>query len=279
MQSMRTSPGKVFITGAGPGDPDLLTVKALRVIQQADAILYDRLTHPDLLLQAKPGCIRVYVGKEDGQHLHPQDEINELLKKYAYQVDTVVRLKGGDPFLFGRGGEEALFLAEHGIPFEIIPGVTSAMSVPAYAGIPVTHRGIAAFCTIITGHQAKDIPESLPWQTFNHNGTLIFLMSVAKRQYIAQKLIEAGRPASEAVAFIEKGTTSQQRTIISTLGDVATYPPEVTSPAIFLVGDVVTLHHQIQWFCPKENEASTQQHVAFPQTATVVSQTQASSQP
>lgn len=266
MQPLRTTPGKVYITGAGPGDPELLTVKALRVVQQADVILYDRLTHPDLLLQAKPGCQQVYVGKEDGQHLYPQEEINVLLKHYAYQADTVVRLKGGDPFLFGRGGEEALFLAEHGIPFEIIPGVTSAFSVPAYAGIPVTHRGIAAFCTIVTGHLAKNGPDTMPWHTFHHNGTLIFLMSVARRQYIAQKLIEAGRSPQELVAFIEKGTTSQQRVITSTLQEVATHPPDVESPAIFLVGDVVQLHEKIQWFAPESSAYFVNDGASFPQS-------------
>jgi len=147
--------GKVYLTGAGPGDIDLLTVKALRVVRNADVIIYDRLANADILKEAKSGCEFIYVGKEDGLHILPQDEINEVIYQNALKYETVVRLKGGDPFVFGRGGEEAKYLKERGISYEIIPGVTSAIAVPAYAGIPVTHRGVSVSFKVVTGHEAK----------------------------------------------------------------------------------------------------------------------------
>ena len=145
--------GNVYLTGAGPGDIELLTLKALRVIKEADVVIYDRLANPDILKEAKNGCEFVYVGKEDGRHIMPQDEINEVIYQNALKYENVVRLKGGDPFVFGRGGEEAAYLHERGIGFEIIPGITSSVSVPAYAGIPVTHRGVAVSFRVVTGHE------------------------------------------------------------------------------------------------------------------------------
>ncbi len=243
--------GKVYIAGAGPGDPELLTCKARRVLGEADVVLYDRLVSSEILQCANPKALLIYVGKECGGHSLPQEKINELLVYYAEKYEVVVRLKGGDPFLFGRGGEEALALAERGLPFEIIPGVTSALAVPAYAGIPVTHRGLTSHCTIITGHLSHKSPESIPWDKLNHKGTLIFLMGVKRRQLIAQKLIQGGRSPSEPVAFIHRGTTPQQQIIFSTLGEVAQSPPEVKPPAIFIIGPVVELGYQLQWFFPQ----------------------------
>ena len=242
--------GKVYIAGAGPGDPELLTCKARRILNAADVVLYDRLVSSEILQCANPKALLIYVGKECGGHSLPQEKINELLIYYAEKYEIIVRLKGGDPFLFGRGGEEAMALAERGLPFEIIPGVTSALAVPAYAGIPVTHRGLTSHCTIITGHLSHKSPESIPWEKLNHKGTLIFLMGVKFRQKIAQKLIEGGRPPSEPVAFIHRGTTSQQKLVLSTLEKVAQAPPDVKPPAIFIIGSVVELSNQLQWFLP-----------------------------
>ena len=245
------SMGKVFLVGAGPGDPGLLTVKACYLLRHADVVMYDRLVNPAILANIGKQSQLVYVGKEEGQHTIPQEQINEMLYQYAQRHAVVVRLKGGDPFLFGRGGEEALYLRERGVEFEIVPGITSALSVPAYAGIPVTHRGMAAMCSIITGHLAKDDVGALPWDAMAKMETLIFLMAVGSRQAIARALINAGRDAQEPVAFIEQGTLRQQRVLRATLGEVAEDPPAVFSPAIFLVGKVSALHEEIAWFQPQ----------------------------
>jgi uroporphyrin-III C-methyltransferase len=240
--------GKVYIVGAGPGDPELLTLKALKVIKKADVILYDRLINPEILLHAKPGCELVYVGKEDGKHIIEQDKINFLLYEFAKNNDVVVRLKGGDPFVFGRGGEEALFLKEKGISFEIVPGVTSAISVPMYAGVPVTHRGVASSFVIVTGHGSKGQFPDINWKSLAGIDTVIFLMGIANRQKIAENLIKAGRSPETPVIFIEKGTTKEQKEIQSTLGEVAQGKIKVHPPAIFLVGEVVRLREKINWF-------------------------------
>lgn len=240
--------GKVYLVGAGPGDPELMTRKAYRLLQQADVILFDRLVNATILEDAKEGCHLIYVGKKEGLHVLPQDEINRLLRDYAQRYPVVVRLKGGDPFLFGRGGEEALFLRKHGVSFEIVPGVTSALGAPAYAGIPVTQRGMAATCTMITGHLARGGVDVLPWDGLASMHTLIFLMAVSARQYIAQKLLEHGRPPEEPVAFIERGTSPEQRVTRTTLGELSVLPPIVKSPAIMLIGEVASLHEQLDWF-------------------------------
>ena len=206
--------GKVYIVGAGPGDPELLTLKALRLIKSADVILYDRLINQEILLFAKPDCELVYVGKEDGKHTIEQEKINELLLKYAHTREVVVRLKGGDPFIFGRGGEEALFLAEHGIEFVVVPGVSSFYSVPAYAGIPITFRGISSSFAVITGHEdPRKERSSIDWESLKGINTLIVLMGVSRRKEIARRLIEIGRDPKEPVAFIENGTTERQKEV------------------------------------------------------------------
>ncbi|RLJ70842.1 uroporphyrin-III C-methyltransferase [Hydrogenivirga caldilitoris] len=237
--------GKVYLVGAGPGDPELLTLKAVRVISEADVILYDRLIGEEVLNFAKPDCKLIYVGKEDGKHTIPQEEINKLLVYYASTHRNIVRLKGGDPFVFGRGGEEALYLKEHGIPYEVVPGVSSAYSVPAYAGIPLTFRGIASSFAVITGHECTGKEKRVNWRAFGSIDTLVILMGVKNRQRIAKELIEAGRVPDEPVAFIERGTTNEQRTVISTLREVASNPPEVKPPAIMVVGEVVRLQSDI----------------------------------
>lgn len=237
--------GKVYLVGAGPGDPELLTLKAVRVVSQADVILYDRLISEDILNYAKPDCKIIYVGKEDGKHTMPQEEINILLVYCASIYSNVVRLKGGDPFIFGRGGEEALYLKKHGIPYEVVPGISSLYSVPAYAGIPITFRGLASSFAVVTGHEAVGKEKSVNWKDFAHVDTLVILMGVRNRRHIATELIKAGRNPQEPVAFIERGTTSEQKLIVSNLSEVANEPPEVEPPAVMVVGQVVKLHEEL----------------------------------
>ena len=241
--------GKVYLTGAGPGDIDLLTIKALRVIRQADVIIYDRLANPEILKEAKDGCEFVYVGKADSHHTLPQEEINEVIYQNALRHDVVVRLKGGDPFVFGRGGEEGIYLRERGIAFEMIPGVTSAVAVPEYAGIPVTHRGITVSFRVVTGHEAPNKERSqIPWENYKSDDTIIFLMGLHNLRRIASKLIEIGKPADYPVAVISKGTTPQEKTVVGTLSDIYEKAKDLPTPALIVVGNVVTLREQLNWF-------------------------------
>jgi len=244
--------GKVYLTGAGPGDMELLTMKAHRVIQEADVIIYDRLANPKMLEIAKDGCEFVYVGKEDGRHTLPQDEINEVIYQNALKYNVVVRLKGGDPFVFGRGGEEGSYLFERDIKFEIIPGITSAISVPAYAGIPVTHRGIAVSFRVVTGHESPNKKESqIPWDNFKTNDTIIFLMGLHNLAKISSKLIEIGKPKSYPCAVISRGTTTEQSVVVGTLEDIVEKSKGVPTPALIVVGEVVNLRKQLDWFTKK----------------------------
>ena len=241
--------GKVYLTGAGPGDVDLLTLKAARVIKEADVIIYDRLANPEILEMAKDGCRFVYVGKEDGRHTLPQDQINEVIYKEALENDVVCRLKGGDPFVFGRGGEEGAYLHERGVQFEVIPGITSAISVPAYAGIPVTHRGVAVSFRVVTGHETPNKEASqIPWQNFKTDDTIVFLMGLHNLKNIASKLIEIGKPSDFPVAVISKGTTPEQRVVVGTLADIADKAKGLPTPALIVVGKVVKLREQLAWF-------------------------------
>ncbi|WP_300364387.1 uroporphyrinogen-III C-methyltransferase [Hydrogenimonas sp.] len=242
--------GKVYLTGAGPGDIDLLTVKALRVVREADVIIYDRLANPDILKEAKPGCEFVYVGKEDGRHTLPQDEINEVIYQNALKHERVVRLKGGDPLVFGRGGEEAKYLKERGIKFEFIPGVTSAISVPAYAGIPVTHRGIAVSFKVVTGHEAPNKEHSqVDWESMKADETIVFLMGLHNLGNIAENLIRIGRPETTPCAVISRGTTSEQKSVTGTLADIHEKVKEagIQTPALIVVGKVVDLKKDLEW--------------------------------
>ncbi len=232
--------GKVYLVGAGPGDMNLLTLKAYRLIKSADVILYDRLVNPEVLLPARLDCELVSVGKEDGKHVIEQEKINELLLQYAHTKELVVRLKGGDPFVFGRGGEEALFLVQHGIDFEVVPGVSSAIAVPTHAGIPLTFRGISSSFAVITGHEDPEKKNSsIDWKSLKGINTLVFLMAVSSRQEIARRLIEVGREPDEPAAFIERGTMSNQRIVITNLKELSENPPEVKPPAVMVVGKVV----------------------------------------
>ncbi len=240
--------GKVYLTGAGPGDIDLLTVKALRIIREADVIIYDRLANPDILKEAKAGCEFIYVGKEDSHHTLPQEEINEVIYQAAQRYEVVVRLKGGDPFVFGRGGEEGIYLRERGVGFEFIPGITSAIAVPEYAGIPVTHRGITVSFRVVTGHESTKAQSQIPWENYRTDDTIVFLMGLHRLEIIASKLIEIGKPADFPVAVISRGTRPDQRTVIGTLSDIHEKAKDLPTPALIVVGEVVTLRDQLAWF-------------------------------
>jgi len=244
--------GKVYLTGAGPGEPDLLTVKARRTIRNADVILYDRLINEDILMQAKHGVKLIYVGKEDGRHTIPQDEINQLLYENALVYKSVVRLKGGDPLVFGRGGEEALFLSEKGIAFEFIPGITSAIAVPAYAGIPVTQRGVNTSFRVMTGHQAS-CPKCGKDHGFDpgilrENETLDILMGLHGIDKIVDSLIKNGVAIDTPCAVIENGTMLTQKCVVSTIKDIVEASKTMNSPAIIVVGETVSLRAQMEWF-------------------------------
>jgi uroporphyrin-III C-methyltransferase len=241
--------GKVYLTGAGPGDVELLTIKALKMIQRADVIVYDRLANEELLKEAKNGAKFIFVGKEDKKHTLPQEQINELLYQEALKNDIVVRLKGGDPFVFGRGGEEALYLKERGIEFEIIPGITSAISAPAYAGIPVTHRKVAVSFRVVTGHEApnKEVSQ-IPWDSFIADETIIFLMGLHNIQNIVSNLIRIGKDKNTPVAIISKGTMKEQLVVTGKLDNIIEKSKNIPTPALIVVGEVVKFKDQLQWF-------------------------------
>ena len=245
--------GKVYLTGAGPGDIDLLTLKAIKAIKKADVIIYDRLINSDILSLCKDGCEFIYVGKEDGKHILPQDEINEVIYQSALKFNNVVRLKGGDPFVFGRGGEEGAFLKKRGIEFEIIPGISSAISVPAYAGIPVTHRGISVSFRVVTGHEApnKEVSQ-IPWQNFKTDDTIVFLMGLHNLEKISKKLIEIGKSKDFPVAVISRGTTKDQKTVVGTLENIYEKAKDLPTPAVIVVGKVVNLIDQLNWLEKKK---------------------------
>lgn len=244
--------GKVYLVGAGPGDPKLITVRGLQCLEECDVVVYDRLASPRLLRHVKPGTERIYVGKLPDRHTMKQEEINQLLVDLALQGKTVTRLKGGDPTIFGRVGEEAELLYDNGIEFEIIPGITSAIAVPAYAGIPVTHRDLASSLSIITGHESPDkLDRSIHWdKVTNATGTLVFLMGVSKIGYIAEQLIKHGKPPQTPVALIRWGTRVEQRTIVGTLETIETIVKEANfqPPAVIVVGDVVLQREKLQWY-------------------------------
>lgn len=237
------SRGKVYLVGAGPGDPELLTVKASRLLQEADVILYDRLVPAETLAIARPDAEFIYCGKDEGHQEEIQNEIFALLQQHAEAGSTVVRLKGGDPFLFGRGAEELEFLRQFGIDAEVVPGVSSCLSVPALAGIPVTYRGISTSVTVVSGRCRGGRLND--WAPYGHVGTLVILMGVRYRQRIAQSLLEAGRSPSEPSAFIERGATPEERIVVTTLSDVAQGRVDVASPAVWVIGEVVTLRERL----------------------------------
>ena len=244
--------GKVFLVGAGPGDPELITLKGLRSLRKADVLVYDRLICPDLLDEAPSKARRVFAGKASGHHSMKQEEINALLITYARRGCIVVRLKGGDPFVFGRGGEEALALAQAGIPFEVVPGVSSAIAVPAYAGIPVTQRGLVSSVTIVTGHEQQSCGSSgVNWEALaTLGGTLVILMGVEVLSHITQRLLSGGLHPDTPAAVIQQGTVPQQRVVTDTLVGIAehAWAARITSPAVVVIGAVVALSDPLAWF-------------------------------
>jgi len=239
----------VYLTGAGPGDMELLTIKALRVVREADVIIYDRLANPEILKEAKDGCEFLYVGKEDSHHSLPQDEINEVIYQNALKYENVVRLKGGDPLVFGRGGEEGIYLRERDVKFEFIPGITSAIAVPEYAGIPVTHRGVTVSFRVVTGHESKNKEHSqITWENFKSDDTIVFLMGLHRLKHITQKLMEIGKPSDYPVAVISRGTTKDEKTVVGTLETIWKLAKDLPTPALIVVGKVVELREQLSWF-------------------------------
>jgi uroporphyrinogen III methyltransferase/synthase len=244
--------GKVYLVGSGPGDPGLLTIRGKKCLQEADVIVYDHLANERVLVHAKDHAELIYVGKKAGAHTMKQEDINTLLIDRAGKGEKVVRLKGGDPFIFGRGGEEAQRLAKAGICFEVVPGVTSAIAVPAYAGIPLTHRDFTAGIGFITGHEAPSKKESgIPWeQLASCFGTLVFLMGIGNLAKIAERLLTSGREPDTPVAVIQEGTYPTQFTLVGRLDNIARLAAEkgVKPPGIFVVGDVVKLREELNWF-------------------------------
>lgn len=240
--------GTVYLVGAGPGDPGLITLKGAKMLQRADVVVYDRLVNPELLELAPPWSEKIYVGKEPQRHRLSQEEINKLLVAQARQGKRVVRLKGGDPFVFGRGGEECQALAAANIPYEVVPGITSAIGVPAYAGIPVTQRHLAQSFTVITGHSCNDDdPMGIDWDDLPRKGTVVILMGVRHLPQIAERLIAGGRSPDTPAATIYQGTTPEQEVVIGTLATIADLANHIRPPAITIVGEVVTLYKQIDW--------------------------------
>ena len=249
--------GKIWLVGAGPGDPDLITIKGLRLIKAADVILYDRLVNPELLQHARTDAELIFGGKSPKHHYLTQDTINQLLVKRAKKGKVVVRLKGGDPFIFGRGGEEAVFAAKHRIDFAVVPGITAGIAAAAYAGIPVTHRNYSGSYAMVTGHRKK--PEDVPtnWEAFAKGvDTIAIYMGIKNIQHIKKQLIHFGKDPSTPTAVIHWGTTNEQHTIVGTLESIDNLIMQhaISNPSMIIIGKVVQLRHELQWFVEQTNE-------------------------
>ncbi|NJL60222.1 MAG: uroporphyrinogen-III C-methyltransferase, partial [Desulfobacteraceae bacterium] len=249
---METEKSKVYLVGAGPGDPGLITVKGLQCIKDADVIIYDFLASPLLLKHARKDAEIIYVGKKGGDHTLPQHGINDLLVEKAKGGKIVARLKGGDPFIFGRGGEEAEVLIDAGIAFEVVPGVTSAIAASAYAGIPLTHRDFTSTLAFVTGHEdpTKD-QSSINWSSLAKGiGTIVFFMGIKNLPHITKNLTDNGMAADTPAAVIRWGTTTKQKTVSGTLSDIAekVRAAGITAPAIIVVGKVISLREKMTWF-------------------------------
>ena len=242
--------GQVYLVGAGPGDPDLLTFRALRLMQKADVVVYDRFVSPQILELVRRDAEKIYVGKAKSNHSLPQDDINQLMVDEAKKGNRVVRLKGGDPFIFGRGGEEIQTLIQHGIEFQVVPGITAANGASSYAGIPLTHRDHAQSVVFATGH-LKDGTIDLNWQSLAHkNQTIVFYMGLTGLPIICEKLIENGLTPDTPIALIQSATTENQVVVTGTLSDITQNPATsaLKPPTLIIVGTVVSLHNQLNWF-------------------------------
>lgn len=249
LQAWKAPKGEVYLVGAGPGDPELLTLKALRLMQQADVVIYDRLVSAPILELCRRDAIKIYVGKARSNHSVPQDGINALLVEYAQQGKRVCRLKGGDPFIFGRGGEEIQELFQAGVPFQVVPGITAASGCSAYAGIPLTHRDYAQSVRFLTGHLKEGSPE-LPWNELVYeNQTLVLYMGLVGLERICEQLIAHGQRPDMPVALISKGTTPEQKVVVGSLADIASKVTEhqIHAPTLTIIGEVVRLREQLQW--------------------------------
>lgn len=243
------SAGEVFLVGAGPGDPELLTLKAWRILTSAEIVLYDRLVSPEILALVPEDAERIHVGKRRAEHTLPQEQINQRLVELAQAGKRVVRLKGGDPFIFGRGGEEIETLAEAGVRFQVVPGITAASGCAAYAGIPLTHRNYAQSVRFVTGHLKNDTCD-LPWRDFvQNNQTLVFYMGLVGLPIISRELVRNGMPESMPVALVSKGTTPEQQVVVGNLGNIVEKVAEsgVSAPTIIIIGQVVELRSRLDW--------------------------------
>jgi uroporphyrin-III C-methyltransferase/precorrin-2 dehydrogenase/sirohydrochlorin ferrochelatase len=253
---MKPSHGKVYLVGAGPGDPELLTLRAVRLIQQADVVVYDNLVSPGVIGFVSPAAERIYAGKRRNEHTLRQEQINSLLVKLAGEGKQVVRLKGGDPFIFGRGGEELQTLAAHGVAFEVVPGVTAASGVSSYAGIPLTHRDYAQCCLFVTGH-LKDGTADLDWPSLVRlNQTVVIYMGLGGLPEICRQMMAHGAASNLPIAVVQDGSISTQKVVTGTLADM---PEKVAqaglkSPCLTIIGEVVKLHDELAWFKPAQKE-------------------------
>ncbi|AIW12878.1 uroporphyrinogen-III C-methyltransferase [Vibrio europaeus] len=254
--------GEVALVGAGPGDVELLTLKALRFLQQADVVLYDYLVSDDIISLVPSDTILVCVGKRAGHHSVPQEKTNQLLLDFALQGHRVVRIKGGDPFIFGRGGEELEVLADAGVSFHVVPGITAAAGATAYAGIPLTHRDYAQSAMFITGH-LKAESDQMDWSTLARgNQTLVIYMGLMKSEYIQSQLIEHGRQPETPIAIIERGTHSKQKVFKGQLNELADLAKDAQSPSLIVVGEVVALSEKLAWFEPQAEQVTAQRQSA-----------------
>jgi uroporphyrinogen III methyltransferase/synthase len=246
------TPGTVYLVGAGPGDPELITLKARRVLGEADVVVYDHLVAPELLELTRPGCERLFAGKKGGAFCRPQNEIDNALVRLALEGKTVVRLKGGDPFVFGRGGEEATALAAAGIAFEIVPGVTAALAAAAYAGIPLTHRSHSSSVVLLTGHEDPSKPDAtVRWEDYARlKATLCIYMGVKNLAVITRRLEAGGLPASTPAAIVQSATTDGHRRILGTLGTISALAAHenIEAPSVIIIGEVAAFSEKLDWF-------------------------------
>ena len=247
--------GKVYLVGAGPGDPDLITKKGSKVLELADVIVYDRLANPELLGLTRSDSEHIYVGKSPNKPSVSQEQINHILVSKALSGKHVARLKGGDPFVFGRGGEECEELRANGVPYEVIPGISSALAAPAFAGIPVTHRKAARSFTVVTGHTIKGSDNFEDWCHLVHADTLVILMGLGNLPNISEKLIELGKSPDTPAAVIEQATYESQKVVVGTLTDISEKTAHMSPPATIVIGELAALSHDLSWFKTEETES------------------------